>query len=107
MEQHDSFTLCAFPEKYRNALNLLGSNSGRHGDKIVESGLQPIASTKVAAPSFAEAELIMECRKIYWDDFKPDHFLDQRIHNNYPLKDYHRIYFGAIVAILGEVKYLD
>lgn len=107
MEQYDTFTLCAFAEKYRSALELLGSKSGRHGDKIAESGLQPVASTKVAAPSFAEAELIMECRKIYWDDFKPDHFLDQRIHNNYPLKDYHRIYFGAIVAILGEEKYLD
>lgn len=105
MEQHDTFTLCAFPEKYRNALNLLGSKSGRHGDKIAESGLHPIASTKVAAPAYAEAELIIECRKIYWDDFKPDHFLDQRIHANYPLKDYHRVYFGEILVILGEEKY--
>jgi flavin reductase (DIM6/NTAB) family NADH-FMN oxidoreductase RutF len=107
MEQYDTFTLCAFPEKYRKALNLLGSKSGRHGDKIAESGLQPIASIKVAAPAFAEAELIIECRKIYWDDFKPGHFLDQRIHNNYPLKDYHRVYFGEILIIHGVEKYMD
>jgi len=107
MEKYETFTLCAFPEKYRQALELLGSKSGRYGDKIAESGLQPIASTKVAAPSFAEAELIIECRKIYWDDLKPDHFLDHRIHTNYPLKDYHRVYFGEIVAILGEDNYLD
>jgi flavin reductase (DIM6/NTAB) family NADH-FMN oxidoreductase RutF len=106
MEQHDTFTLCAFPEKYRKSLDLLGSKSGRYGDKITQSGLQAIASIKVAAPAFAEAELIIECRKIYWDDFKPDHFLEYRIHSNYPLKDYHRIYFGEIVTVLGEDKYM-
>ncbi len=107
MNQHDTFTLCALPEKYRKALELLGSKSGRHGNKIAEAEIQPIASTIVAAPSFAEAELIIECRKIYWDDFKPDHFLDHHIHANYPLKDYHRIYFGEIMAILGEDKYSE
>lgn len=107
MEQHETFTLCAFPEKYRKALELLGSKSGKYGDKIAESGLQPIASKKVAAPAFVEAELILECQKIYWDDFKPDHFLNHQIHSNYPMKDYHRVYFGEIVVIRGEDKYMD
>lgn len=107
MEQYDTFTLCAFPEKYRKALNLLGSKSGKYGDKIAESGLQPIASTKIASPAFAEANLIIECQKIYWDDFKPDHFLDHQIHSNYPMKDYHRVYFGEILVILGEDKYVE
>ena len=107
MEQYDTFTLCALPEKYRKALELLGSKSGKYGDKIAESGLQPIASTQIAAPAFAEAELIIECQKIYLDDFKPDHFLDHRIHTNYPMKDYHRVYFGEILVILGEDKYVE
>ena len=107
MEQYDTFTLCALPEKYRKALELLGSKSGKYGDKIAESGLQPIASTKIAAPAFAEAELIIECQKTYWDDFKPDHFLDHQIHSSYPMKDYHRVYFGEILVILGEDKYVE
>ncbi len=107
MEQYDTFTLCAFPEAYRAALELLGSISGRDRDKIKASGLVPIAATRVAAPAFAEAELIIECRKIYWDDFKPDHFLDQRIHKNYPLKDYHRVYFGEILAVTGVDRYFS
>ncbi len=101
MERYDSFTLCAFPEAFRGALNLLGTRSGRDGDKITAAGLTPIASTRVAAPGFAEAELILECRKIYWDDMDPAHFLDPAIENHYPMKDYHRIYFGAILAIFG------
>ena len=105
MERYDTFTLCAFPRKYQPALNLLGTKSGRDGDKITEAGLIPIASTQIAAPGYAEAELIIECRKIYWDDVHPEHFLDGGIDVNYPRKDYHRIYFGEILAVLGFNKY--
>lgn len=105
MEEHDTFTLCAFPEDCRSALQLLGTKSGRDGDKIAEAGLTPIASTQIAAPGFAEAELIIECRKIYWDDLDPARFLDPRIERHYQQETYHRIYFGQIVAIWGERSY--
>ncbi len=105
MEQYDTFTLCAFSDKYRKALNLLGSRSGREGDKIAKSGLTPIASTQVAAPAFAEAELIIECKKMYWDDFDPAHFIDPAIDSNYSKRDYHRIYFGQVLAIYAESAY--
>jgi flavin reductase (DIM6/NTAB) family NADH-FMN oxidoreductase RutF len=106
MERFDTFTLCAFPEPYRDAMSLIGSISGRDCDKIAESGLTPVASRKVKAPSFSEAELVLECRKIYWDDFEPDHFLDPSIHALYPKKDFHRIYFGEVVLISGTDRYL-
>jgi len=105
LERYGTFTLCAFSERYRKALNLLGSKSGRDGDKIAEAGLTPIASTQVAAPGFAEAGLILECRKIYWADLDPTHFLDPSIEKNYPQHDYHRIYFGEILVVLGETSY--
>jgi flavin reductase (DIM6/NTAB) family NADH-FMN oxidoreductase RutF len=98
MEEYDTFTLCAFPPQYHKALALLGAKSGRDGNKISESGLKPVASQHVAAPIFAEAKFALECRKIYWDDFAPEHFLDAKIHENYVEKDYHRIYIGEIVA---------
>jgi flavin reductase (DIM6/NTAB) family NADH-FMN oxidoreductase RutF len=107
MEQYPTFTLCAFPQSYREALEMLGTQSGRDGDKIAESRLTPIASQKVAAPSFAEAELIIECRKIYWQDLDSTHFLDSKIHKNYAMKDYHRIYFGEVVAIEGMDEFIS
>ncbi len=97
----DSFTLCAFPPHCRAAVQLLGTKSGRDGDKIAASGLTPVASSLVAAPAFAEAELAIECRKIYWQDMEPANFLDAEIGRNYPAGDYHRIYFGEIVAVTG------
>lgn len=101
MERYDTFTLCSFPKAYQKALALLGSKSGRDGDKIAESGLTPEAATVVAAPCFAEAELVLECRKIYAQDMDPNGFLDGSIEENYPQNDYHRIYFGRILAASG------
>jgi len=79
----------------------MGSKSGRDGDKIAEAGLTPIASSVVAAPAFDEAELIIECRKVYRQIMDPAGFLDAEIDTNYPAKDYHTIYFGEIVAVQG------
>ncbi|PKL87766.1 MAG: flavin reductase [Ignavibacteriae bacterium HGW-Ignavibacteriae-2] len=100
MEKYKTFTLCRFPEKYKTELKLLGSKSGRDINKIKESGLTVKQSTTVEAPCFEEADMIFECNKIYYDDFKPENFLDSGIEKNYPLKDYHRIYFGEILKIL-------
>lgn len=99
MQKYKTFTLCAFPGEYKKALSLLGSRSGRDSDKIKESGLTPKASQRVAAPCFAEASMTVECNKIYWQDFEPAHFIPTEIEKNYPRKDYHRVYFGEIVAI--------
>ena len=47
----------------------------------------------------------IECRKIYWQDFDPGHFLNPAIDRNYPQKDYHRIYYGEILAVQGTQQY--
>lgn len=105
MESSPDFTLTAFPPECHDALLLLGTKSGRDGDKVAESGLTPVASGKVASPCFAEAKLVVECRKIYRDDLKPEFFLDPAIEGNYPTKDYHRIYLGEVVAISGTKEF--
>lgn len=102
IEKSDSFTLCAFPEKYRKDLQTLGTLSGRDGDKLSKTGLTLKASKKVAAPSYNEAQLILECRKIYYQDVDPRGFIDQTIQDNYAANDYHRIYFGEILSAYCE-----
>ncbi len=104
MERTDNFALCAFPERHRDTLLMLGTKSGRDTDKVAESGLTPIASERISSPGFEEAKLILECRKIYFDDYEPGHFLDGAIHGMYD-HDYHRIYFGEIVAAHGTAEY--
>ena len=41
---------------------------------------------------------MLVCRKLYYQDIDPTHFLDQGIDGKwYPQKDYHRMYIGEIV----------
>lgn len=105
-ERHGTFTLSAFPEAYRPALDYCGSRSGRDGDKAKACGITPVPARTVAAPAFAEAELVVECRKTYHDRLEPGHFLADWIEANYPKKDYHTMYLGEIVAISGTAAYL-
>jgi flavin reductase (DIM6/NTAB) family NADH-FMN oxidoreductase RutF len=100
LERSSDFTLCAFGEAQRAAINLLGTKSGRESDKMKASGLTPITVPPVRSPGFAQAELILACRKSYWQDMDPKHFLADYIEPLYR-GDYHRIYFGEVVAIEG------
>jgi flavin reductase (DIM6/NTAB) family NADH-FMN oxidoreductase RutF len=104
-EKYDTFTLCVLPPRLKPVLQIMGRKSGRDCDKIAESGLTPIPSNCVAAPYFAEGELVIECRKIYWQDLAPEHFLDPTTESHYRDKDYHRVYFGEILYIQGIESY--
>ncbi len=63
MQREEGFTLCFFAERYRAALRLCGTTSGRDTDKVLEAGLTPIM-TPSGLPAFAEARMIIECRKM-------------------------------------------
>ncbi len=100
MENGSWFTLSFFREEHRTALNLCGSRSGRDTDKIAACGFT-VASGAGGAPYFEEAELVLVCKKLYWQDLDPAHFLDPDIDRaNYPGRDYHRMYIGEIVEAL-------
>lgn len=101
IDKFETFTLCAFPEQYKKALNYLGSKSGRDGDKISQSGLTPVPSTRVEAPAFAEAELIIECRKMFWQDLDLNRFPDTCISRHYSQGDVHRMFYGEIITVSG------
>lgn len=96
MEKSEIFTLSFFNDEKKEILEYCGSHSGRDGDKIQKTGL-----SKFLLPGngigYKEARLIMECRKIYFDDFKSSNFLDSSIETLYPQKDYHRVYTGEIL----------
>ena len=99
MEKAHFFTLCFFDEKYRKVLNYCGTKSGRDVDKAAETGITPVA-TEGGAVYFAEARLIVECRKIYFQDLSPNNFLEASIQKHYPDRDYHRLYMGEVVRCL-------
>jgi len=98
MEKSDRFTLSFFADEYRNMLNFCGSRSGKDVDKVAETGLAPVFENGFVY--YDQARLVFQCRKLYAQDLMPDAFLDPRINDLYPLKDYHRMYVGEILKCL-------
>ncbi len=99
MEKGDAFTLSFFDEQFRPQLNFCGSRSGRDTDKVAECGFTPLEAAN-GSVYFEEARLVLECRKLYFQDLEPARFLDPAIAKNYPKKDYHRMYVGEITRVL-------
>lgn len=97
MEKSDTFTFSFFEEKYRSALQLCGTKSGRDIDKAEATGLTPVSGSTPGTTTFEEARLVIECRKIYFQDIDPRNFLDPSIAENYQGDDYHRMYLGEVL----------
>ena len=100
LDRFDNFTLSFYEESSRDALKLCGSKSGRDMDKIKAAGLTPVHEN--GTTYFAEARLVLECRKIYLDKIRPEGFLDPSIQKNYLETDYHLIYMGEITRVLQK-----
>lgn len=71
MEANDHFTVSLFPNDKRRALIYLGTHSGRDGDKVKSAELIP-EWTKEGNPTFKEAVMTIECKKIYSHTFEMD-----------------------------------
>lgn len=69
--REDYFTVQLFGEAYRRDLAILGSKSGRDGDKVALTSLTP----KEFGPTmgFAEAEVTLVCRKLYTHHMDLEH----------------------------------
>ena len=102
MESHDYFTVSVLPQEAKKIMALCGTKSGRDVDKVRECGLT-LCYGAGDAPFFDEAEWVLVCKKAYWQDMDPTHFLDGEIDGKwYPEKDYHRIFIGEIETVLKQ-----
>lgn len=99
IEREPLFTLSFFDPAFHSALEYCGTHSGRDGDKAAATGLTPFEPGP-GVTAFEEARLILVCRKLYHQDVNPGFFLDPGIAENYPKKDYHRMYAGEVIRML-------
>lgn len=99
IERESHFTMSFFGGEHKKALSLCGSKSGRDIDKAEAAGLTPFFLEQAVA--IQEAELVLVCRKLAFQDIDPAGFLDPAIDSScYPAQDYHRMYVGAIERVL-------
>lgn len=100
MDNSDYFTVSFFDEKYRDALKICGTKSGRDCDKINMAGLTVEYDGEAVYPS--EARLVVKCRKIAVQKMDNSGFIDETIESNYKSGDYHFVYIGEIEKVLEK-----
>ena len=104
MDENEYFTVSFFGKEYLKALGILGSKSGRDGNKVELSGLTPVALEQ--SITFEEAETTLVLRKIYRHDmdkqFMPADVVET-FYKTEELKDIpHTMYIGEVVEIITK-----
>lgn len=101
MENSDYFTIMTF--KDMNVLRYMGTKSGRDGDKAAALGLH-VAYTENGTPYYEEAECVIECKKMYTQEFDPANFNDDVPRDFYDRfsAGYHTLYIGKVVKALKK-----
>ncbi|MBP0964986.1 MAG: flavin reductase [Oscillospiraceae bacterium] len=64
VSENENFVISFLPEKYREKMAFCGKASGHDCDKVKESGLTPV-KLPCGEFTFAEAELVFVCKKLY------------------------------------------
>lgn len=98
MERHDTFTVSFFPEEYHKDLQLLGSKSGRDGDKVALTQLTP--KVVDGAVTFEEADTTLVCQKIYAQPLDPEAIPVFAMKKFYGSMLRHVHYIGQIASVL-------
>lgn len=99
VDREELFTISVFPEQYKKDLGYLGVVSGRDKDKVAATNLTPVFADDTTY--FAQAKLVLICRKLYRGTLTEEGFVDKSIlADHYPNRDLHDMYIGEIVKVL-------
>lgn len=100
MEQNDHFTVSFYREEHRRALEVLGTLSGRDGEKVAKAGLTPKALEH--GMTFREAKVTLVCKKIYRQDLDTAQMPAEVVSAYYTSEAAHTMYIGEVIDIVGD-----
>jgi len=99
LEASDSFTVCVPSRAMVDAVDFCGTRSGRDHDKFEACDLTALPSTQVRAPGIAGCPVVYECQVVHTNDVVPPSLAAAIKASAYPRGDFHRLYFGQILAV--------
>jgi flavin reductase (DIM6/NTAB) family NADH-FMN oxidoreductase RutF len=102
LEEVSDFTVNVPPRELAAAVSHCGAVSGRDHDKFQEMHLTTVPSREVRAPIIQECVVHYECRIVHRNDVVPDALTQAVRDGAYPEGDFHRVYFGEIVAAYAD-----
>lgn len=106
IEAKGEFTINLLPPRSASILSFCGTVSGRDRDKFAAQGLTATPGTRISVPTIEQALLSLECRVVHTNDVQPETLVPELDHSAYSRGDYHRLYYGEIVAALADLERL-
>jgi flavin reductase (DIM6/NTAB) family NADH-FMN oxidoreductase RutF len=100
LEEVGEFTVNVLPPEFKEAVDYCGTVSGRTKDKFAETGLKPAPAQKVKEP-------IIEHVVVHKNDVQPQFLTKEIAESAYPQGNYHRVYFGEIVAAYADIEKVE
>lgn len=98
MEKSEYFTVSFYDEQYRKDLNILGTESGRDGDKVAKTALEPVNAD--GSVTFKQAKHTLLCKKLYRQQLDLEQFPEGIADRFYVNEPAHVMYIGEVVKIL-------
>ncbi len=102
IEGTGAFTVNVPTPELKEAVAFCGSASGRDHDKFTETNLTAVPAKHVPAPLIEECPIQFECVVVHRNDVVPEALSDEIRTGAYPAGDFHRCYFGEILACYAE-----
>ena len=102
LEENGDFTVNVATADLNDAISYCGTVSGRDKDKFSEMNLTAVPGKQVDAPIIEECVVHYECRTLHRNDLVPEALADSVRQRAYAGGDYHRVYFGEIVAAYAD-----
>jgi len=102
IEITDDFTVNVPTPELADKVLYFGTVSGRDQDKFKAKGFTAIPGKKVKSPIIEECVIHYECSVVHKNDVIPDELTEEIRNSAYPQGDFHRIYFGEILAVYAD-----
>jgi len=102
IEETGEFTVNIVPPKLKEVVQYCGTVSGRDHNKFKEKNLTPLPSKTIKTPAIKECILHFECQVVNKNDLIPSELKKSFVPELYPKGDFHRLYFGEILACQCE-----
>ncbi len=102
IEGTGAFTVNVPTPELKEAVAFCGSASGRDHDKFTETHLTAVPAKHVPAPLIEECPIQFECVVVHRNDVVPEALSEEIRTGAYPAGDFHRCYFGEILACYAD-----
>jgi flavin reductase (DIM6/NTAB) family NADH-FMN oxidoreductase RutF len=102
IEHTGCFSVNVPTEDLRKACALSGSRSGRDIDKFEELHLTAERGEYALAPTVAQCPVVYECQVVHSNDVLPNKLAEEILSGAYVAGDFHRVYFGKVLATRGD-----